>query len=536
MSEPAAAPSRPPFVPKPPHLAAAYMFASVFIALSQSLGQGFLSANLTTLGGEIGATQSETLWLMVAFMAPRAVLPLMLIKIRVQFGLRRFAEISILVYVAVALLSLLASDLRSALVTELLSGISAAPLSTLAFLYMLEPLPPERKLTVGLPLALTMISLGPPLARAINPLLQTDGSWTNVLMLKLGMSMICLFLVYRLPLVSAPTMKVIRSLDLTSFALIAAAFGGLVACFTTGATYWWLQAPWLGGLLAASIAALVLALVIELHRKAPLLDVRWLTSPAMLHLTAALLIFRIILSEQSAGAPGLFRTLGFAQEQTAPLYWAITLATFAGGVACALVLRLDRVPYIHIGALLLIAAGAGMDAHANSQVAPRDMMLSQSLIGFASLLFLPSAMATGLAAAMRKGPQYLLSFIIVFLSSQVLGGTIGSGLFQTFTAARATAHAGWIKAQLAAGDPLVTAQIAATMRQLSARLTDAGTLKAQAAAQLAATVTREATVAAYNDVFTLISALALAALAALLGHLLLNTLRARMTAAAAVAQ
>ena len=206
----AATPPRPAFVPKPPLLAAAYMLASTFIALSQSLGQGFLSANLTTLGGELGATQTETMWLMVVFMAPRAVLPLMLIKIRMQFGLRRFAEVSIIVYVAVALLSLLATDLRSALVVELLSGIAAAPLSTLAFLYMLEPLPPEKKLTIGLPLALTMISLGTPLARAINPLILTDGSWTNILMLKLGMSMICLVLVYRLPLVAAETMKVIK--------------------------------------------------------------------------------------------------------------------------------------------------------------------------------------------------------------------------------------------------------------------------------------------------------------------------------------
>lgn len=520
----------------PPLRGAAYMFASAFIALSQSLGQGFLSANMYSLGGELGATQTETMWLMVVFMAPRAVLPLMLIKIRMQFGLRRFAEMSIVLYVVVALISLLAGDLRSALATELLSGISAAPLSTLAFLYMLEPLPPEKKLTVGLPLALTFISLGTPLARAINPLILVDGSWANIQFLKLGMSMICLFLVYRLPLAQTPTMKVIKSMDLLSFALIAASFGGFVACFTTGATYWWLQTAWIGYALIGSIAALILALVIELHRKEPLLDVRWLTTPEMLHLTAALLIFRIILSEQTAGAPGLFQTLGFSQEQMMPLFWAITLATLMGGVACAFVLRPDRVPMIHIAALLLIAAGAGMDAHANSSVAPRDMILSQSLIGFASTLFLPSAMATGLVTALRKGPQYLLSFIIIFLSSQILGGTIGAGLFRTFTSARTTAHAGWIKEQLATGDPLVSARIAQYMQQLSGSLVDTVQLKTQAAVQLGTLVTRQATVAAYNDVYTVTCLLALGALAVLLGHLLLNTLRAWMADPAPAAQ
>ncbi len=527
-----AAPARPPFVPKPPLLAAGYMMASAFIALSQSLGQGFLSANLTTLGGEIGATQTQTAWLMVAFMAPRAVLPLMLIKIRMQFGLRRFAEWSIVIYVAVALVSLLATDLRSALVVELLSGVSAAPLSTLAFLYMLEPLPPERKLTVGLPLALTFISLGTPLARAINPAILLDGSWTSILALKLGMSMVCLALVYKLPLASLPTEKVIKGMDLLSFSLIAASFGGLVACFTMGASYWWLQADWIGWVMAGGLAALAIALVIELHRRAPLIDVRWLTSPAMLHLTAALLVFRIILSEQTAGAPGLFQALGFAQSQTAPLYGAITAATLAGGVALTLILRLGAVPYIHMGALLLIAAGAGMDAHAGSTIAPRDMIVSQSLIGFASMLFLPSAMATGLMTALSKGPQYLLSFIIVFLSSQILGGTIGAGLFRSFVAARTVAHAGWIREDLAVGDGLVSDRIAALARALSPGTTDAVQLKAQAGAQLAATVTREATVAAYNDVFALMSCLALGALAVLCGHVAITHLRARQAPAA----
>ncbi|MAC80074.1 MAG: MFS transporter [Rhodobacteraceae bacterium] len=536
MSDQPAQPPRPDFVPKPPLLAAAYIFASAFIALSQSLGQGFLSANTQTLGGELGATQTETMWLMVVFMAPRAVMPLMLIKIRMQFGLRRFAEISIVIYAIVALISLLAGDLRSALATELLSGISAAPLSTLAFLYMLEPLPPEKKLTVGLPMALTFISLGTPLARAINPLIMFDGSWTNVLMLKLGMSMVCLFLVYRLPLVSGPTMKVIKGMDLTSFALIAASFSGFVACFTTGATYWWLQTPWVGQLMAGSLVALVVALVIELQRKEPLIDVRWLLSPAMLHLTAALLIFRFILAEQSAGAPGLFQTLGFSQDQMAPLFWWITLGTFAGGAACALVLRPDRVPMIHIGALLLIAAGAGMDAHSNMTVSPRDMFLSQSLIAFASMMFLPSAMANGLLTALQKGPTYLLSFIIIFLSSQILGGTIGAGLFRTFTAARTTAHTEWIKEQLATGDPLVSARIAQYMSQLSGSLVDTVQLKTQAVVQLSTVVTRQATVAAYNDVYTAICFIALAALAMLLGHLLLNTLRAWMADPAPAAQ
>ena len=41
-----------------------------------------------------------------------------------------------------------------------LSGVAAAPLATLAFLYMLEPLAPQWKLKLGLPMVLALLFSG----------------------------------------------------------------------------------------------------------------------------------------------------------------------------------------------------------------------------------------------------------------------------------------------------------------------------------------------------------------------------------------
>ena len=507
---------------------AGYLFAAMFIALSQALGQGFLSANITTLAGELGATVSDTTWLMVVFMAPRAALPLILIKVRTQYGLRRFAEVSIVVYAVVAGISLFATDLRSALLVELLSGIAAAPLSTLAFMYMLEPLSPQKKLSLGLPLALTFMSLGIPLGRALSPILLENSNWQNLLIIKLGRSMTCLALVFRLPLISGERMKVIERLDLLSFSLITASFAGFVACFTTGATYWWTSTPWIGVVMAGAIGTLVAAFLIELQRKSPLVDVRWLMTPAMLQFTAALFLFRIILSEQTSGAPGLFQALGYSAAQMAPLFWVISAATLAGGLVCCLVLTPQRVPLIHLAALALIAFGAHLDAQANSQIAPSSMYLSQAIIGFAAALFLPSAMAIGLVSALMRGPQYILSFIIVFLSSQVLGATIGSGIFRTLIFMRTKAHAQWLNEHLVTGDGMVNQRLTQIATTLSHSISDTALLKIQTAKQLGIVVSQRATVAAYNDIFHMISLLALFAMAVLAGHILHMTMRKRM--------
>ena len=155
---PAAAPAPIP-APMPPLRAAGYMLASLLLALTQGLGMNLISANLPQIQGALGATTNEATWLVAAYMAPNVSLSLALIKIRTQYGLRNFAELSILVFVLVSLMHLFVDDLHSALIVRFFSGIAAAPMSSLGFLYMLEPFPPAKKLNIGLSLALTNLSL-----------------------------------------------------------------------------------------------------------------------------------------------------------------------------------------------------------------------------------------------------------------------------------------------------------------------------------------------------------------------------------------
>ncbi|MFD1797273.1 MFS transporter [Paracoccus aurantiacus] len=524
-----AAAAPPPFVPKSWPMTLGYICAAVVIALTQGLAQGFVSTNLPQIAGDLGVSVTQASWLMVAFLIPRASLPLLLIKLRTQYGLRRFAEIAILAYLVVALAAMAISDLRSAFVMQFLAGMVAAPLSTLAFLYMLEPLSQAWKLRLGLPMVLALISAGPLLSRVISPALMGDHGWDGLHLMTLGMAAISLGLVYALPLASPPRMKVIAALDLISWLLIAIGFGGLTVAFVTGATYWWTQADWLGWVMAASIAALSVAVMIELNRKAPLLDIRWLASPAMVHLTLTLLLFRLILSEQSAGAPRMFQLLGVTQGQLVPIFALLTLATVLGGLALIPFMKPERVPLLHVIALSLIAVGAWMDSHATADTRPAQMMLSQSLIAFAGSFFMAPAMMRGLMAAFAKGPNYILSFVIVFLSTQSLGGAMGSGLFTTFINYREAMHFQLLRESLTATDPLTTQQIAIRAATLASQIADPAMRKAQAVAIIAQDATSQAYVMAYNDAYLLTSLAAAAALIMLLLHIFRDGLASLLT-------
>ena len=233
--------------------ALAYMLAATMLAMTQQVGANLVATNVYQIQGELGATVAETNWLIAAYMAPNVSLSIALIKIRMQYGLRNFAEISIAGFVIAALLNFFVHDLQSALVVRFMSGIAAAPLSSLAFLYMIEPLQPRQKLTVGLSLALTNTTLGIPITRLLSPSLLEIGGFHGLTLFEMGLALIAFGLVYALPLMPPPRVKVIGPLDGVSYLLIALGFGALAVALSLGRIYWWLEAPWLGWLLAGAI-------------------------------------------------------------------------------------------------------------------------------------------------------------------------------------------------------------------------------------------------------------------------------------------
>ncbi|WP_261398391.1 MFS transporter [Maritimibacter alkaliphilus] len=523
-----AQPAPPPPAPAmSPLQALPYMFASVLLAISQGLGQGFVTVNIPQFSGDLGVTTTQGTWLLAAYMIPRASLPLMLIKIRTQFGLRRFAEVGIAAYVIVAFGALWITDLRSAVIMQFLSGVAAAPLATLAFLYMLEPLAPQWKLKLGLPMVLALLFSGTTIARLISPSLIGDGFIWNVHLVTLGLAMLSLAMVYLLPLRPVPHAKVIQPLDLVSFGLIATGFGGMTVAFVMGPIHWWDDAVWIGWLLAGCVVCLIVAAVIELHRETPLLDLRWIASPPILHLTGTLMIFRLVLSEQTSGAPRMFQTMGLAPEQMTPLFAVIVLATFVGVLASVAYLTPKRVPAFQFVALVLIATGAWMDSQSSMLTRPEQMYISQALIAFAGMLCLPPAMMSGFMSALAKGPSYILSFVIVFLSTQSLGAVAGAGLFTTIINHRQAAHLQHLREQIQTSDPLAQAEVARNVAALLSQQPDAAARSAQAVYQLSSTVSSQAYVMAYNDAYSTIFLIATVAASALLLHVLRDWMVAR---------
>jgi len=534
-ARPASQPIQPPPEPMSPGRAAIYMASSVLLFLTQGLGMNLLNANIYQLQGSLSATTSEIAWLSAAYIAPYASMSIALFKIRMQFGLRRFAELSIVCFVLASVLNIFVSDLHSAIVVRFLSGMAAAPLSTLGFLYMLEAFPPARKLSVGLSLALMNTTLSAPIARIISPPLMDLGGWQALYTFEMGLALMALPVVYLLPLTPPPRANVIQKMDIFSYLLLAIGFGCLAVFLTLGRLYWWFEAPWLGLLLAGSIASLAIMVALELPRKMPLIDLRWVFSRENVHMAGILLLFRVVSSEQTTTAANFYMQLGLLNDQTQTMYAIILLASIAGGLACTVLMLTRYVETAHILALVLIAAGAYLDSQSTSLTRPEQMYLSQAMVAAGAAMFLPPVMSKGFAAVMAKGAPFIVNFLVIFLFTQSIGALLAQAALGSFVTIREKFHSNVLVEHILLTNPYVAQRVSQLSASYGKVITDKSLLNAEGLQLLGQQVTREANILAYNDAFLVISVACAISLVLLLGHLAWRRFVPHPAAARAVA-
>ncbi len=496
----------------------AYGLASLTFGLTQGLGNNLFAGNVQAIQSAFGATTSEAAWLTAAYASTSITASLLLFKLRTQFGLRLFAKLGLMLFLAVSLAHLLVNDLRSAVALRAVAGFAGAPLNTLAILYMIELLPQPKKLTVGIALGLIGAQVAVPVARLVSPGLLEIGLWDQLNTLELAMAVLSLAWVYLLPITPPPRAQAFDLVDAVSLPLLVTGLGLLAVVLSLGRWYWWFEAPWLGACLAGGLAALALLVAIELNRERPIIDLHWLSSADMILFGGSMFLARFVLSEQTIGAVGFFQNLGLLNEHMRGMFLVILAATLAGFIGVAFVNRPENRPAIHAVALALIATGAWMESQGTSLTRPPDVYLSQALVAFGGAIFLPAATGWSFAHTLRAGPQYLTSFFAVFVASQNLGGLLGAAMLGTLVTVREKFHSSQIVENLTLGDPLVAQRIAQHGAAYARVLGDPALRGAEGSVLLAQVATREATVLAYNDLFLVVAAVAALCLLGLLLH------------------
>ncbi|WP_347169148.1 MFS transporter [Pseudomonas salmasensis] len=491
----------------PTHKRWLFAMVGVLVAITGGLGNALVIANLQYLQGALGATTAEMAWLPAAYVMTNVCMNLLLVKFRQQFGLRAFTEVFLVLYALVTFGHLFVNDLSSAIAVRAAHGMVGAALSSLGLYYMIQAFPAKWRLK-ALVLGLGTAQLALPLARLFSEDLLQIAEWRGLYLFELGLALICLGCVFLLKLPPGDRFKTFEKLDFLTFAILASGVALLCAVLSLGRIDWWLEAPWIGVASACSLVLIMAGLAIEHNRSNPMLMTRWLGSGVMIRLALAVVLIRMVLSEQSTGAVGFMQMLNMSYQQMHTLYVVMLAGAIAGLVVSALTINPAHLLMPLIISLALMATGSVMDSFSSNLTRPQNLYISQFLLGFGGTFFLGPTMVLGTKNVLTN-PRNLVSFSVMFGICQNLGGLIGAALLGTFQIVREKYHSSMIVEHLTLIDPRVAARVQSGGAAYGKIVADPELRNLMGIRSLATAATREANVMAYNDVFMLIAIIAI---------------------------
>ncbi len=483
-----------------------YLAIGILLGFVGGSQNGFLLANSLALQAQMALTPVELGWLNVAFYATYACMSMMLFRVRQEFGIQPFVRYAMLGLVGANFVQLLGPGYTIELAARAIAGITASGLTALSLYYLMQGLPAAMRIG-GLILSLGLVQVAVPLTRAMSPALLVDGDLQHALQFQFGLSLLALGAVYMLRLPPGIRQKTFEKLDIPSFLLFMMGVGALCAFLIQGRIQWW-DTPWLGGALAMAVVGIGGCFLIELNRKSPMLDLRWLSSRALFSLAMIAATVRILLAEQGFGASGLFTALGYGSTQLAPYYYTMAGATLVGMILS--VIRLDPKDLARpvLFAILVITIAAFADTQTGIMTRPQDVYWTQAAIAFAAVFAMGPVMMQGMVRALVAGPSYVVSFIAMFSLAQSIGGLAGVSALSAFHSIRLKTHIIDAGGTLTLANPQLVDALNVTVRNAAPVQADAALAQQTASAAISQEVGREAAVLAFNDVFFLIGTLA----------------------------
>jgi hypothetical protein len=389
------------------------------------------------------------------------------------------------------------------------------------------------KRPMGLVLGVSIPQLGVPLARMLPVEFVAANNWRGLHEVELALAVLCMATTLLIPLPPTERSKAFRGLDLVTIALILPANVMLCGVLNLGRVLWWTDAPALGWLLAGAIVCYIGAFLVERHRTDPLLKLDWLTGADILRFGAIALFVRLALAEQTYGAVGLLTGGGLINDQLAGLFALVTVCIVIGAVVAAVTLTPNRLPLLVISACVVIGIGAILDSQSNALSRPAQLYLSQALLGFGTTLFIGPALAYGFLKMIQHGPGLLVSFTVLFSTTQNIGGLAGSALLGTLQTIEARAHATSISGSLLLSDPAVRDRLRLGGQAVAGAVVDPAARSSQGGALLGQSLNAQASSAAFDDIFVGVAIFAFATALYIAAAALVSVWRARRAAVAA---
>lgn len=192
----------------------AHMAVGVLVGTTAGLGGALVSADLVQVRQVLALSPTQAALLSTSYVAAAVPANLLLIKVRQQYGLRRFALVALGLYAAAALAQVWATDIAAMMLLRGIAGFVSVTLIPLCLFHTMQAFPTKWRLR-GLVLGIGITQCAVPLARLLSPALLGVEGWRSLFLLEAGLALLSLAAVgvLRLPPAARARARAAGSLD-----------------------------------------------------------------------------------------------------------------------------------------------------------------------------------------------------------------------------------------------------------------------------------------------------------------------------------
>jgi DHA2 family multidrug resistance protein len=477
------------------------MFSAFLVVVNTSTVNVTLPPMMTAFGLNIDQAQ----WVITAYMIASAVLIPTVGWLGNRLGNRNLLLLSLLVFVGSSALCGLAWSGSTLILFRVLQGIGGGPITPMVMVF-LSAVFPERQRGLAMGLYGMASAFGPAVGPVLGGYVTEHLSWRMVFYMNIMPGIVCIALVLLVIPNTRETAR--RSLDVAGLLTLAVFLVSLLIALTQGQRYGW-DDPYIQRLLLTAGCAFVVFLGLEWFQKEPLVDLRLYRNVAFAGVSLA-----ILLNSMTFWGTGFLQTLLLqrlldytpAQAGAVVLPGALVLAAMML-ISGRLADIVDRRYIVWFG-LGLFALGSYWFAFLTLE-RPMRWIIVMIVWRYAAIPFIFTPLNTASLLLLPPDKVRMGSGLINILQ-QGIGGTVGLALMTTVLQQRMTVHASLLD-QHHAVSTMPWGEMFVDIQDVVRQAGEVGTLvDTKALALMYQHLLQQATVAAYQDCFVLLTAMTLA--------------------------
>jgi DHA2 family multidrug resistance protein len=484
------------------------------------LDTSIVNVALNHIAGGLAASYEEATWVSTSFLASTAIVIPISGWLANVIGRKRYYMISVALFTITSFMCGISPNLTCLVIARILQGAAGGGLAAVEQSMLVDTFPPKQRSLAFAAYGIVVIA-GPAIGPVIGGVITDNSSWHWCFLINVPVGALSLILVSRfvdepeaLKRDRAKLLKGGLKVDFVGFILVALFLGLLEVTLDRGQTDDWFSSPFIITTAIISAVSLFLFIPWELTRKDPIVPIAMFGRRNFGISTIFLLITGVIIFGTTQFVPQLLQqVIGYTATDAG-------LALTAGGLATIVVMPLTGILGGRVDSRLLVGFAFVVQGLALWNMSHLDTQLSfdsaatARMFQSAGLPFLFVPITTMAYVGLKPSESNQASALMNVARN--LGGTIGISTVQTLLAQRSQWHQARIVETLSPLNPNYANGVA----QITHTLTSLGQPKAGAAAQANAllyqTLSQQAQMLSYVDVFHVLMLVVFAAIPLLL--------------------